>query len=88
MTLYIQVCRFDDEGAKEKAAKLEEENAALKERLAKALDAATHPSGVGSTAIATAVGNGVAQYCVALGAATRAHGEAVRVAHLQSQLAK
>ncbi len=61
MTLYIFLCSFEEEGVKERAAKLEEENAALKERLAKALEAATHASSVGGAAAAVAVGNGVAR---------------------------
>ena len=50
--------RFEDEGAKERAAKLEEENAALQERLAKALEVAARASTAGGTAAAAAVGNG------------------------------
>ena len=51
-------CSFEDEGAKDRTAKLEEENTALQERLAKALEVAARSSSVGSTALAASVGNG------------------------------
>ena len=58
-TLLGPACRFDDEGAKQRATELSEENAALKQRLTKALETAANASSVGGSAIAAAVGNGV-----------------------------